>query len=183
MWDRPAGDTIGRKACTVAVVRDVRLEFSKYDGSPHWSQTLVLLGEDEYGLWLGSPVGGTWRRANGRVYTNKQAQVLNCNAERWWTATFNDPPAKTAIYVDVSSPAEISDSLVRAVDLDLDVRLFRSGEVKVEDEDEFAEHQVRYGYSPEVISTARATADWLRANITTAEPFVSVYRHYLDRLA
>jgi protein associated with RNAse G/E len=163
--------------------QDVRLEFRKYDGSPHWSQTLRRLGEDEHGLWLGSPAGGTWRRANGRVYTNKQAQVLNCNADRWWTATFNDAPATTAIYVDVSTPAVIEDGLVTSVDLDLDVRLFRSGGVKVEDEDEFADHQVRYGYPADVIANARATADWLAANITVVEPFVSVHRQYLDRIA
>lgn len=162
---------------------EVRLEVGKYDGSPHWSQRLVRLGEDEHGLWLGSPAGGTWERANGRVYTNRQAQVLNCNAGRWWTATFNAIPAGTEIYVDVSAPAAIEDGLVRLVDLDLDVRRLRDGTVRIEDEDEFADHQARFGYPPEVVAAAREAADWVLANITSAEPFVSVHRQYLDRLA
>jgi uncharacterized protein len=161
---------------------EVRLEFTKYDGSPHWSQVLRPLGEDEHGLWLGSPAGGTWQRANGRVYTNRQAQVLNCNPDRWWTATFNEVPAQTAIYVDVSTPAHIFDGQVTAIDLDLDVRRLRDGTVLVEDEDEFADHQVRYGYPAEVIAAARSAADWLAANITTAEPFVSLYEPYLDQV-
>ena len=162
---------------------EVRLEVAKYDGSPHWSQHLVRLGEDEHGIWLGSPAGGTWTRANGTVYTNRQAQVLNCNAGRWWTATFNAAPAVTEIYVDVSAPAVIEDGLVRLVDLDLDVRRLRDGTVRIEDEDEFDEHRIRYGYPADVVAAARAAAGWLLANITSAEPFVSVYRHYLDQLA
>jgi protein associated with RNAse G/E len=164
-------------------VAEVRLEVGKYDGSPHWSQRLVRLGEDEYGLWLGSPAGGTWKRANGRVYTNRHAQVLNCNAGRWWTATFNAAPAVTEIYVDVSAPAAIEDGVVRLVDLDLDVRRLRDGTVRIEDEDEFDDHRMRYGYPADVVASARAAADWLLANISSAEPFVSVHRRYLDRLA
>jgi uncharacterized protein len=161
----------------------MRLEVGKFDGSPHWSQQLVPLGEDEHGLWLGCPAGGTWERANGQVYTNRQAQVLNCSTDRWWTATFNAAPAQTAIYVDVSTPATIEDGLVRLVDLDLDVRRLRDGTVRIEDEDEFADHRERYGYPPEVVTAARAAADWLLANLSTAEPFVTVHRHYLDKLA
>ncbi len=114
---------------------------------------------------------------------NAQPQVLNCNTDRWWTATFNAAPAQTAVYVDVSTPATIEDGLVTLVDLDLDVRGMRDGSVRIEDEDEFADHRVRYGYPPEVVAAARTAADWLLANLTSAEPFVSVHRQYLDRLA
>jgi hypothetical protein len=163
------------------VTGEMRLEFRKYDGSLHWYQSTQRLGEDHYGLWLGAPVGGTWRRGDGRVYTNRQAQVLLCSADRWWTATFNDAPAQTAIYVDVSTPAVIDAGLVTAVDLDLDVRRFRDGSVRLEDEDEFADHQVRYSYPAEVIAEARAAADWVAAKIAVAEPFTTAYKPYLDR--
>jgi len=162
-------------------MNEVRLEFRKYDGSLHWFQSTRLVGEDQYGVWLGAPVGGTWRRGDGRTYTNRQAQVLLCSPDRWWTATFNDAPAHTEIYVDMSTPAMISDGLVTAVDLDLDVRRFRDGSVRLEDEDEFADHQVRYAYPPAVIDAARAAADGVAAKITTAEPFTSAYKVYLER--
>ncbi|WP_180935649.1 DUF402 domain-containing protein [Nocardioides ungokensis] len=36
--------------------------------------------------------------------------------------------------------------MLRAVDLDLDVVRGRTGRVWIDDEDEFAEHRVRFGY-------------------------------------
>jgi uncharacterized protein len=53
--------------------------------------------------------------------------------------------------------------------------------VIVVDEDEFAEHQVRYGYPADVISAAeRATAWLLDAISAKAEPFGAAYRSWLE---
>ena len=48
-----------------------------------------------------------------------------------------------------------------AIDLDLDVVRELDGRVWVDDEDEFAEHQVSLGYPAEVIAAARASCDRL----------------------
>jgi protein associated with RNAse G/E len=70
------------------------------------------------------------------------------------------------------------------VDLDLDVRRRRAGTVEILDEDEFAVHQVRYGYPPEVIQQARAAAEWLAGALRDrVEPFGTGYRHWLDMIA
>jgi protein associated with RNAse G/E len=79
-------------------------------------------------------------------------------------------------------PAEFGVDSVTAVDLDLDIRRLRDGTVRVMDEDEFAAHQVHYGYPPQVVATAQATCEWIVANITTTEPFLTVYKTYLDRV-
>ena len=46
--------------------RDVRLVFTKYDGSLHWHQTMKYLGDDEHGIWLGAeparPLSGATSR-------------------------------------------------------------------------------------------------------------------------
>ncbi len=53
----------------------------------------------------------------------------------------------------------------------------------VDDEDEFAEHQVRYGYPPEVVSQAEKAAAWLLAAVTAGvEPFGSVSQAWLDKV-
>jgi protein associated with RNAse G/E len=57
----------------------------------------------------------------------------------------------------------------------------RDGSVLVMDEDEFADHQVKYAYPPDVIASARASCDWVAANISTTEPFATAYHHYLDQ--
>jgi protein associated with RNAse G/E len=54
--------------------------------------------------------------------------------------------------------------------------------VLVDDEDEFAEHQVKYGYPADVIATAQETCDRLVGAVATEEPFLSVYKTYLDRV-
>ncbi|MGW3644493.1 DUF402 domain-containing protein, partial [Streptomyces sp. NPDC005143] len=46
--------------------------------------------------------------------------------------------------------------VVRMVDLDLDVVRPRGGEAHVEDEDEFAEHRVRYGYPDRAVAVVMA---------------------------
>lgn len=66
-------------------------------------------------------------------------------------------------------------TVLRMVDLDLDVVRHRGGETRIEDEDEFAEHQVSYGYPESVTSRARQTCRWLmeagRRGRNGVEPF------------
>ena len=66
------------------------------------------------------------------------------------------------------------------VDLDLDVRRRRTGEVQVLDEDEFALHRVRYAYPPEVVAHAEAAAKWLAGALAErVAPFDSEYHPWL----
>ncbi len=39
-----------------------RLEFTKWDGAPHWHYELDALGRDEHGDWFGAPAGTELRR-------------------------------------------------------------------------------------------------------------------------
>jgi protein associated with RNAse G/E len=59
--------------------------------------------------------------------------------------------------------------VVRCVDLDLDVIRRADGTWYVDDEDEFAEHQVALGYPPEVVAGAEAARDevWAAAHAGT----------------
>lgn len=168
------------------VVELVRTLFCKYDGRPHRQVQSIRLGEDEHGLWVGSLPGGLGRRGDGRWVAIDHHRVRLFPRDAWWSALFNDEPHETEVYCDITTPAEISHDpfgdTVTAVDLDLDVRRMRDGSVRILDEDEFAAHQVKYGYPDKVIDTARATCAWVAANISTAEPFRSAYKLYLERV-
>ncbi|MGH3372620.1 MAG: DUF402 domain-containing protein, partial [Nocardioidaceae bacterium] len=159
----------------------VRTLFCKYDGRPHRQLEAFLLGDDEHGLWVGSVPGGLGRRGNGQWVAIDHTRVRLFPRNQWWSALFNDEPHETEVYCDIATPAGFADNTVTAVDLDLDVRRMRDGSVRVFDEHEFAEHQVKYNYPGHVVDTARHTCEWIAANITTAEPFVSAYRSYLDK--
>jgi uncharacterized protein len=165
---------------------DVRVAYTKYDGSLHWNQTMRLLGEDEHGVWLGGPKGLIARRGHDDVVLEMPwAHVILFPRNAWWTAAFNGPEAPVDIYCDITTPALWPEpGEVTMVDLDLDVLRERdSRRVKLDDEDEFAEHQVRYAYPPDVIARASASAKFLLAAVAEGSgPFDGAHDRYLDQV-
>lgn len=159
----------------------------KFDGSLHWHHSMSRLGEDEYGIWLGAPIGTIYRKGNqGAVYATEERRVMLFPHGAWWTALFQAAPAHLDVYCDVTAPAEWPHpGEVVTVDLDLDVcRIRADGSVYVDDEDEFALHQVRYGYPPHVVARAEETSEWLSAALREGtEPFESRCRSWLDQVS
>ncbi|MEV6521068.1 DUF402 domain-containing protein [Longispora sp. NPDC051575] len=157
----------------------------KYDGGPHWSIPAVRLGEDAHGVWLGQPEGTVYSKATGPVYATTAPQVLLCPRDSWWTANFYGGSTDLDLYCDVAAPVEwTAPDAVTIVDLDLDVcRVRADGRVFVDDEDEFADHQVRYGYPPEVVAAASASAAWLVEAVTARSgPFGGGHLDWLARI-
>ena len=163
--------------------RDVRVVYTKYDGSLHWHHAMRHLGDDAHGVWLGAPAGTPIQRGSEPPVILEQPWVQLIPAgDQWWSAAFNGEPAPTAIYCDIGTPARwVNRAEVTMVDLDLDVARRRAdGRVLLLDEDEFAEHQVRYGYLAEVIRQAKQAAAWLLAAISAGgEPFATDYASWL----
>jgi protein associated with RNAse G/E len=159
----------------------VRVEYRKYDGSPHRGYPALRLGEDEHGVWLGVPQN-TFDVAQ---FKYEDPYVLLVPRHAWWTAMFNAPPRRTEIYCDVATPAEWpSPDHVRLADLDLDVRRRRAtGTVELLDEDEFEEHRLRFRYPDEVVDEAWAAAKWLVDALGNGvQPFAGDYRAWLGRV-
>jgi protein associated with RNAse G/E len=163
-------------------MRNVRVVYRKFDEKLHWHQWMQYLGEDQYGLWLGAPAGSVSQRGDEPEIVQASAHVQLLPTGRWFTAIFNDEPRSTEIYCDITTPVEFADDVVTMIDLDLDVIRKRDGTIYVDDEDEFAEHQVKYGYPADVIATAQQTCDWLVTAVATEEPFLTVYKTYLDKI-
>lgn len=162
---------------------EIRLIYRKFDGALHWHMSGRLLGEDEHGVWVGLPAMTLATRGHEPPITFGHASVMLFPRRQWWTAAFNDAPEPTEIYCDVTTPPQWPrPDEVAMVDLDLDVARDRTGAIVVLDEDEFADHQVRYGYPADVIEAAERAATWLRAALSGREPFMSAYRGYLARI-
>lgn len=161
----------------------MRVVYTKYDGSLHWNKVVRLLGQDDHGTWVGAPTGVVMRRGNERRFVRGHAHVGLLQPDAWWTAWFNGKPERLEIYVDVSTPPVWNGaSEVSMVDLDLDVcRVRATGEVRILDEEEFAEHRVRYDYPADVVAAATAAAHWLRDALTDRRPpFDSEYQAWLS---
>ena len=94
-------------------------------------------------------------------------------AGRWWLATFHDEGgpewgnlgAPVQTYVDMTTPPTWDGTVLRAVDLDLDVVRGTTGRVWVDDEDEFARHRVRFGYPEDVVTQAMASCERVRTSM------------------
>lgn len=162
----------------------VRQRYRKYDGSPHWQFATYYLGSDEFGHWLGGRPGSVCERPGLRFVADVHWVTL-IPEDDWFVATFNDQGGslKSRIYVDLASIPEWHGDEVRSIDLDLDViRRFGSDEVFVDDEDEFEDHRVRFGYPPELVETVRRAAEELLVSVRDrVEPFGVVGPGWLDR--
>ncbi len=162
---------------------EVFLEARKWPDTPHWRMHLDVLGRDDYGTWLGRKPPLQVDGPQGPVQFTHTFVVLLPEAE-WWIPTHYADHDEVEVYVDVSMPAEwLSDRHVTAVDLDLDVIRFRDGRTILDDEDEFAEHQVSLGYPKDVIENAVETSRWLMEAVEQRrEPFGDAGKRYLDML-
>ena len=163
----------------------VRVRFSKWDGSDHWAFDMARLGTDDHGVWLWAPAGAELRRGSEAPIKAQHGFVKLIAAGQWWTGIWNDGPRDDRrsihTYVDVITPAVWDGNTVRMVDLDLDVVRRRDGSVEVDDEDEFEEHKVAFGYPEHVVDRARAaTAQLVLAIERGTEPFGEVGDRWLE---
>jgi uncharacterized protein len=168
---------------------DVRCALGKWGGRPHWEFDAVLLGSDEHGDWLGIEAGTVMVRP-GAEYVAPVAQVGLSPAPgpdevRGWLATFHARGGQVQVYVDMTTPPVWHGSTLTAVDLDLDVVRGNTGRVWVDDEDEFADHRVRFGYPDDVVRLAMVSCDRVRAAmLADAAPYDGVtHLPWLERLA
>ena len=167
----------------------VRVAMTKWGARPHWEFEATYLGSDRHGDWLGIPAGTLMTRP-GADYVSPTDQVglvpaPGSDPARGFLATFHAPGGPVRLYVDMTTPPRWDGLVVRAVDLDLDVVRGLDGAVWVDDEDEFAEHRVRWGYPDDVVVLATATRDRVLAlaasetapfDTATAEPWLDVLR-------
>ncbi len=162
---------------------DVDVRFTKWGGGRHWEFPVTVLGVDALGVWCGAPVGTRLERP-GAAFTSEFGWVTLFPTGRPWAASYYDSAAqRIAVYVDVTTPAVWTGSEVTMVDLDLDVIVTRDGDLLLDDEDEFIEHQVTLGYPPEIVELARDSADQLMAAARAGrEPFGAAADGWIARL-
>lgn len=157
----------------------VMADYRKWPDAQHYRFMTERLGEDEYGVWLGMPAGTTYRGPRVGTFTTHCVLLVPRNA--WWTAKFRPATSGVPIYVDICTPARWHGTRVTAIDLDLDVLRLDDGQVQVDDEDEFALHQVELRYPRWLIQGAVRSAEEVRSMVESAvEPFGRAYESWVD---
>ncbi len=160
----------------------VWMDGRKWRNRPHWQFAMRRLGADEHGTWLAVPTGTPARRGR-RAQAVEHGFVMLVPIGAWWTVEFYRTHPSWELYVNIGTPCEWRFGSVRQVDLDLDVVRGLDGSVEVLDEDEFADHQVRFGYPIELIAAARSATDVVvRLVSQRREPFGAAARRWLREL-
>lgn len=169
----------------------VRIEMTKWGDLPHWQIPARWLGRDDHGDWLGIPAGTEMVRPGARfVSANLQVGLVPHpdlpEDERWWVTTFHGPGGNLGaeVYVDITTPPAWDGATLRTVDLDLDVLRGVSGRVWIDDEDEFAQHQVSLGYPASVVTAAMRSCDRVQAALEAGHPpYDGSHQRWLSLLA
>jgi hypothetical protein len=142
---------------------------TKWGDRPHWEFDATYLGDDEHGDWIGI-VAGTPMSRPGAAFDSTVDQVGLVPRDAGWLATFHAPGYGVLTYVDMTTVPVWDGTTLRAVDLDLDVVLPATGAAYVDDEDEFAEHRVVFGYPPEVVTLAEEACSWVLSGVRGRRP-------------
>lgn len=142
----------------------VHTDYRKWDGSPHWQSHGTLLAVDDHGVWVAYPQGTHFERP-GAAFDIGQDSVSLFPAAGF-TPAFNAPtgrPEQVAVYVDITTPpvwhrTDDGGWHVTMIDLDLDVVQRANGFIYVDDEDEFIDHQRKFGYPSDTVQSAQHDA-------------------------
>jgi protein associated with RNAse G/E len=167
---------------------DVQVRYTKWGARPHWTLRGFRLGEDEHGVWVGAPRGTVMRRPGVEVVAARHHAMLFPRAQPWTAAFYqrlpDDGPEEVAVYVDITTVPVWGSDEVTMVDLDLDVVQVFGGAVHVDDEDEFAEHQVALSYPPEIVALASQSCAEQEARVRAGEaPYGDIGAAWVRRVA
>lgn len=170
---------------TLSLVRPVTAQFLKNPDFIHWGFSVRYLGEDGYGSWMAAPAGTPRWKGDRQMRPTGEDAVFCAPHDGWWHLHYTGETTDLSHFVDiVTQPLWVSEDRYEMIDLDLDVVLRHDGTIEIEDEDEFEVHQVRYGYSDEMISRAvEETARIVEALDRREEPFFETAARWLARLS
>ncbi|MCP2636262.1 DUF402 domain-containing protein [Microbacterium sp. HD4P20] len=145
----------------------------KWDGAEHWVHECVYLGSDRWGDWFGQLAG--WRSFRpGRDFLADAPNVTLMPPDGDHVVTVNQaPPASYRVYIDLAWDVRWDSGQPTGIDMDLDVvRTVDPRRVFIDDQDEWDEHRVAYGYPLDIVTRLEALAVDLEQRVTVeSAPF------------
>jgi predicted RNA-binding protein associated with RNAse of E/G family len=134
----------------------------------------MLLGEDQFGRWLGVVAGSPWRMADGSdsgIFLTSFVKLIP--EDTYWSVCFNH--VEPMVDVDIVLPVQWHDEIIEEIDLELDVLQDADGSVWVKDQDEFDRVRAIYDMPEAIVEQAQTTCEQIRARVEAGdEPFRSV---------
>ena len=141
--------------------KTIRVIGTKYDGSPRdeWPAQLI----EQHGTQLCIYVAA----GTEEIVRGTRRQLLEDSfiglywTDRWYNVWQLDRTEGILFYANVALPCEFDGSVLRWVDLDIDIVQYADGSIVVKDEQEFEERSKLLNYPSYVIEQALAARDEL----------------------
>lgn len=143
--------------------RPIRVESTKYDGSAHYRFDATLRSHEGPLLTATVEAGTVMDGYRGDVEVRTAFTALFWT-DRHYNVYQNFQPVGAraiVVYANVCTPARLDGDVIRWVDLDLDVFSNASGEVTLDDVEEFELHRERFAYPPQLVAEIFAARDEL----------------------
>lgn len=134
-------------------MRSLLIHSTKFDGSLHYRYTATIVHETPEVVMVYTSPGQSYDSYRGGGETKNHSLQLYWPSRYYnvhvnWFADWRN----RTHYVNIATPATWDQDALRYVDLDLDVIWGAvTGEVILDDEDEFVLHQARFGYPSSLI--------------------------------
>ena len=161
--------------------RTIEVRSFKWPRRPTSVTMASLLGEDEFGQWLGVAGGDPWWAADrSRSGVFEMSLVKLVPSGTFWTACFY--PTDPVVDVDIVLPVRWLHNALEEVDLELDVLRSADGSVHVRDWEDFNCVREVWAMPNYVAARAEKTCDWVCELLELGvEPFGDVGRAWLAR--
>jgi len=150
--------------------------------SAAFSWSVVRLGSDRHGIWLGSQRGNAVRQPDGRPEVQRHDAVWLVSDNAWWLTAFWFTP-ETDLTIDICTPPTLEGETWSFVDLELDLFRRPDGHAGIVDQDEFDLLAASGLISEREVQQAAETAQELLPLIQArSEPFGDAALHWRQAL-
>ena len=140
----------------------IKVVSTKYDGTPRDSYEAQLLDHDGSIVRIKVPAGTpTWVEKHGKIELSKDNIIEIYFTDRWYNVWHmrEHTTYPNLWYSNVAMPARFDGTKLQWVDLDIDIRCYLDGSLRVLDQEEFEQNRVEMGYPTEVVEYALAARD------------------------
>ena len=134
---------------------------TKYDGTPRDSYEAQLIDHEGPIVRLRVPAGTPTYGKDGHMVEAEDNAIEIYFTDRWYNVWHlrEHTTYPNLWYSNIAMPAKFDGKTLRWVDLELDVRCYLDGSLRVLDEDEFEVNRLEMGYTDEVVERALAALD------------------------
>lgn len=162
----------------------ITVQARKFGDRPHYEWRTTRLEQTDSHIFVLGHYGRKLKHfTKGKTFTVENWTIEWFPFDSWFTVSADIVDGKIVqYYCNISEPARIDGNTVSFVDLDIDL-VYRNGEWKVVDEDEFTLHAAKFGYPPELMAKVRQELERLEQRIALKQfPFDGSIERFIPRI-